>query len=306
MRVLLAGATGAIGRQLVPALTDAGHHVVAIIRDPGNRDRVKVLGGESIVADVMNREQLLRAVDGISADAVMHQATALRGASPRLRTDDPTNALRSIGTTHLLEAAQVVGAGRFVTQSLITGYGYLDHGDRELTEEDPFGQPRGTYGDPVVEGCRSTEEQVLKADGIALRYGMFYGPHAFSDTFADLMRKHLPILPAGDSGSTSWIHVADAAGATVAALERGRSGQAYNVVDDTPITWGQFAATVAAAHHTPRPKAMPRWLLRLSAPYLACLMADTSMRVSHAKATRELGWTPSHPSIHEGLRGTEK
>ncbi|MCG5221098.1 NAD-dependent epimerase/dehydratase family protein [Streptosporangium sp. KLBMP 9127] len=306
MNVLLAGATGAIGRRLIPALTNAGHHVTAIIRNPGNRERVKDLGGESIVADVMNRDQLLKVVDGISADAVMHQATALRGASPRLRPDDPTNALRSTGTSHLLEAAQVVGASRFVTQSLITGYGYLDHGDHELTEDDPFGQPRGTYGDPVVEGCRSTEEQVLRADGIALRYGMFYGPHAFSDMFAGMMRKHLPILPAGGGGTTSWIHIADAADATVAALERGRPGQAYNIVDDTPVTWGQFAAAVAAAHRTPRPKAMPRWLLKLGAPYLACLMADTSMRVSHAKATRELGWTPSRPSIHDGLERTEK
>lgn len=302
MNVLLAGATGAIGRQLIPALTKAGHHVTAIIRNPGNRERVNDLGGDSLVADVMNRDQLLKAVDGISAHAVLHQATALRGASPRLRPDDPTNALRSTGTTHLLQVAQAVGATRFVTQSLITGYGYLDHGDRVLTEDDPFGQQRGTYGDPVVEGCRSTEQQVLAADGIALRYGMFYGPHAFSDKFADMMRKHLPILPAGGGGTTSWIHVADAAEATVAALERGRPGQAYNIVDDTPITWGQFAAVVATAHHTPRPKAMPRWLLKLTAPYLACLMADTSMRVSHAKATSDLGWTPAHPSVHEGLK----
>lgn len=235
----------------------------------------------------------------------MHQATALRGASPRLRPDDPTNALRSTGTAHLLAAAEAVGADRFVTQSLITGYGYIDHGDRELTEDDPFGQPHGTYGDPVVEGCRSTEEQVLDAGGIALRYGMFYGPNAFSDMFAEMMRKHIPILPVGGGRTTSFIHVADAATATVAALDQGKPGQAYNVVDDTPLTWGRFAAAVAATHRTPRPRAMPRWLLKLSAPYLACLMADTTLRVSHAKATQKLGWTPSLPSVHQGLERTE-
>lgn len=301
MKVLLAGATGAIGRQLVPALVKAGHHVTAIIRDPAKRQAVEHLGGEALVADVMDRGALLKAVEGLSADAVLHQATALRSAGTRLRPDDPTNALRRTGTTHLLQVARAVGATRFVTQSLITGYGYVDHGHRLLTEDDPFGHPRGTYGDPVAEACRSTEEQVMAEDGIALRYGMFYGPHAFSDLFAGLMRKHLPILPTGGGGTSCWIHVADAAAATVAAMERGRPGQAYNVVDDTPVTWEQFAAAVAETHHTPRPKSMPRGLLKLASPYLACLMADTSMRVSHAKATAELGWTPAYPSIHHGL-----
>lgn len=305
MKVLLAGATGAIGRQLIPALTKAGHYVTAIIRNPANGTLVQSLGGESLVADVMSREQLMKAVAGITADAVLHEATALRGASPRLSPDDPTNALRTTGTTHLLEVARAVGATRFVTQSLITGYGYIDHGAQPLTEDSPFGEPRGTYGDPVVEGCRSTEHQTLNAeglDGIALRYGLFYGPNAFSDLFADMMRKRIPIVPSGGGGTNCWIHVADAADATVAALENGTPGQAYNIVDDCPITWKQFATSVAAAHGTPQPKTMPRWLMKLATPYLACLMADTSMRISHAKATRELGWTPAHSSIIEGLK----
>lgn len=169
MRVLLAGATGAIGRPLIRALTGAGHDVVALIRNPGNRELVRSLGGESVVADVMRREELLRA-------------------------DDPTNALRRDGTAHLLEAARAVGARRFVTQSMILGYGYTDHGDRELTEDDPFGEPRGSYAD-----------------------------------------------------------------STVAALESGRPGHAYNIVDGAPVSWQTFASTVAAAHGTPRPRAMPRW-----------------------------------------------
>lgn len=305
MRVLLAGATGALGRLLVPALTRAGHEVVALIRDPGNRPLAENLGARPVIADVMDRAGLLRAVTGLRAEAVMHQATALRGASPRLKPDDPTNALRTTGTAHLLEAAAEVGATRFVTQSLITGYGYLDHGEKVLTEADAFGLPRGNYGDPVVEGSRSTEAQVFAAagiEGIALRYGMFYGPRGFSDMFADLMRKRVPVLPMGNGGPTSWLHLADAAHATVAALESGRAGQAYNLVDDSPASWAEFAGTVARTHGTPAPKRLPRWLLRLAAPYLVTLMADTTLRVSAARAHAELGWRPRYPSLAEGLR----
>ncbi|WFB05967.1 NAD(P)-dependent oxidoreductase [Streptomyces sp. LX-29] len=296
MRVLLAGATGAIGRPLVRALTGAGHQVTAIVRDPTKHDLVRSLGAEPVAADVMRREELLRALDGMAADAVLHEATALRGAAPRLRADDPTNALRRDGTANLLAAARVVGAGRFVTQSMILGYGYVDHGDRVLTEADSFGEPRGSYADSVAAGCRSTERQVFAAgiEGIALRYGLFHGPGAFSDLFADMMRKRRPCIPAGGGGTNCWIHVDDAAGATVAALERGRPGHAYNIVDGTPVTWRTFADTVAAGHATPRPRSIPRPLLKLAAPYLACLMADTSMRVSNAKARQHLGWQPAH------------
>ncbi|WP_431900528.1 NAD-dependent epimerase/dehydratase family protein [Nonomuraea sp. bgisy101] len=304
MRVLLAGATGAIGVPLVRALTGAGHRVVALVRDPGKHDLVRGLGAEPVTADVMERDALLRAVEGMTADAVLHEATALRGAAPRLKVDDPTNALRHTGTENLLAAARAVGARRLVTQSMILGYGYADHGDRVLTESDAFGLPRRSYADTVVAGCESTEQQAFGAgdvEGVALRYGLFYGPRAFSDMFADLMRKRRPCVPTGGGGTNCWIHVDDAARATVAALERGRPGHAYNIVDGEPVTWREFAAAVAAAHGTPPPRAMPRSLLRLGAPYLACLMADTSMRVSNAKAREELGWQPSYGSLSEGL-----
>lgn len=304
MKVLLAGATGAIGGPLLTAMSAHGHQVIAIIRNPADRARVRDLGATPLVADVMDREALSRAVDGIGADVVMHQATALRTASRTLRPDDPTLALRRAGTAHLLAAARVVGARRFVTQSLITGYGYRDHGARVLTEEDPFGVPVGNVGDLVAAGSAATERQVFDADGldgIALRYGMFYGPRAFSDTFADLMRKRAPIRPWKHSGTTCFVHVDDAAEASVAAMERGRDGQAYNVVDDVPVTWQEFLDIVAAAHHTPRPISVPGRVIRLLVPYLGCLMLDTSMKVSHARATTELGWTPTRPDIRTGL-----
>lgn len=304
MKVLLAGATGAIGGPLLAALSAGGHQVHAIIRNPADAGRIAAAGAATVVADVMDREALLRAVDGLGADAVMHQATALRTAGRTLGPDDPTLALRRAGTAHLLAAARVVGARRFVTQSLITGYGYRNHGSRALTEDDPFGKQVGNVGDLVAAGSLATERQafdVAGIDGIALRYGMFYGPRAFSDLFADLMRKRAPIRPRGRSGTTGFVHVADAATAAVAALERGRDGQAYNIVDDQPATWQTFLDTVAAAHRTPRPISVPGWIIRRMVPYLGCLMIDTSMRVSHARATADLGWTPSKPNIHVGL-----
>lgn len=304
MKVLLAGATGAVGGPLLAAMSAHGHRVHAIIRNPADGERIVDAGAVPVVTDVMDREALLRAVDGLGMDAVMHQATALRSAGRTLRPDDPTLALRRAGTAHLLAAARVVGAHRFVTQSLITGYGYRDHGARELTEEHVFGEPVGNVGDLVAAGSAATERQVFEAegiDGIALRYGMFYGPGAFSDRFADLMRKHAPVRPRGRSGTTGFVHVDDAARAAVLALERGRDGQAYNVVDDAPATWQEFIDTVATAHRTPRPISVPGWVIRLQVPYLGRLMIDTSMRVSHARATAELGWTPNNPDICAGL-----
>ncbi|MDA3642448.1 NAD(P)-dependent oxidoreductase [Saccharopolyspora indica] len=304
MRVLLAGATGAIGKPLLTALAGAGHEVTAIIRNQANRDVVRQRGAVPVVADVMDREGLLRAVDGMRLDVVMHQATAMRDAGLRIREDDPTKALRGPGTEHLLAAARLVGARRFVTQSLITGYGYHDFSDRVLTEDDEFGRMFGNAGDPVVETSVATERQTFNAEGIegiALRYGLFYGPEAFSDMFADLLRKRVPLLPRGKTGGTCLIHVQDAAEAAVAAMEHGEPGNAYNIVDDAPIGWRDFIGTVAEAHGTPRPISLPAWVFRRLVPYLGCQMIDTTLRVSHEKATRELGWTPRIPDLRSGL-----
>jgi nucleoside-diphosphate-sugar epimerase len=310
MKVLLAGATGAVGRPLLRALAAGGHPVIAVIRNPVNRQIVNDLGAVAVVANVMDRDGLLRAVDGLSADVVIHQATALRNAGRTIRLDDPTIALRHTGSAHLLEAAAVVGAGRFVTQSLITGYGYRDHGRIVLTEDHRFGELAGNAADAVVESTVAAEEQAFAAsgiEGIALRYGMFYGPNAFSDKFAGLMRRRLPVIPWGETGFTCFIHVDDAASAAVAAMERGRPGQAYNIVDDEPATWRQFVTAVAATHGTPRPMSVPAWLFRRMVPYLGCLMIDTSMRVSRAKATHELGWNPLIPNLQVGLAsGTDE
>ncbi|MGW6623542.1 NAD-dependent epimerase/dehydratase family protein [Nocardia sp. NPDC055002] len=306
MQVLLAGATGAIGRPLIRALAANGHTVWALVRNPGAHPLVRELGATPVTADVLDRDGLLRAVEGLRAEAVVHQATALRDAKVqrRIPADDPTGLLRTVGTANLLDAAAVVGAGRFVTQSLILGYGYHDHGDRLITERDQFGVYDGGVADEVVRACVAGESQVFDApgvDAIALRYGLFYGPGAFSDLFADMMRKHSPVGPLGSGGVNTWVHVDDAAAATVAALERGTPGRAYNIADDHPITWREFFTEVSRAQRTPRPIRLPAWMIRWAVPYIGALMSDTSMRISSRLAHDELGWRPRYADVAAGL-----
>ncbi|MFE5475319.1 NAD-dependent epimerase/dehydratase family protein [Nocardia sp. NPDC056541] len=306
MQVLLAGATGAIGRPLIRALTANGHTVWALVRNPGAHPLVRELGATPVTADVLDRDGLVRAVEGLRAEAVIHQATALRDAKVqrRIPADDPTGLLRTVGTANLLDAAAVVGAGRFVTQSLILGYGYHDHGDRLITERDQFGVYDGGVADEVVRACVAGESQVFDApgvDAIALRYGLFYGPGAFSDLFADMMRKHRPVGPLGSGGVNTWVHVDDAAAATVAALERGTPGRAYNIADDHPITWREFFTEVSRAQRTPRPIRLPAWMIRWAVPYIGALMSDTSMRISSQLAHDELGWRPRYADVAAGL-----
>jgi nucleoside-diphosphate-sugar epimerase len=302
MKVLVAGSTGTIGVPLVRALVAGGHQVYALARRPSNGPLLTSLGAAPVVADAMDRDALLAAVDGLTADAVIHELTALKRPPVRHRDMAQTNALRIRGTAHLLEAANTIGAHRFVTQSMVFGYGYGDWGDRLLTERDPFGpHGRGRFEQHVA-AMRSAEHQTFSTDGIqgvALRYGLFYGPAgAIEGLIEPLRRRRLPI-PRDGGGTMSWIYVDDAAAATVAALERGRAGQAYNVVDDQPVRWREFIDTLAHAIGAPPPRTMPGWLLGL-APYAAAIMTST-LRASNAKAKAELDWEPATPTYREGI-----
>jgi nucleoside-diphosphate-sugar epimerase len=301
MRVLLAGASGAIGTPLTRQLLTAGHHVVGITRSPGNAERLRATGAEAVVADALNRADLLAALRDVRADAVVHQLTNLATKNP-LAAGKGTNAVRTIGTANLLAAARSVGAHRFLTQSIIFVYGYRDHGAHMLTEDDPLAEPRGSFG-PIIRALRSNEEQVLTAEGIegvALRYGMFYGQDSFMRTIVNLVRKRRLPVPATGGGFLGPIHLDDAAAATVAALDKGRAGQAYNVVDDEPVRWADFLDAIADEIGARRPMRVPAWLVR-AIPYLGMLMTS-SYRVSNAKAKRELGWSPTVPSYRDGVR----
>lgn len=306
MKVILAGATGVLGVPIVQQLLAAGHDVCGITRSQVGAERLRQLGASVITADAMDRDALLAAVDGQHADAVVHELTALRRAPTGHAAMAPTNALRVRGTANLLEVAQAVGAQRFVTQSIIFGYGYHDHGSQVLTEESPFGQRHGDAFDAHIEAMVSTEQQAFAAtgiDGIALRYGLLYG--ADQDRVVQMLRKRaLPVASKG--GELAFVHHHDAAAATVAAIERGSGGQAYNIVDDAPATFRDLITAIADAHSAPRPLVLPGWFLKLAAPYGGTILSDVSLRVSNDKARRDLGWSIVYPSYREGVPGTPR
>ncbi len=300
MKVLIAGATGVVGRPLVRMLAEGGHEVYALTRSAR-----PIAGATAVVADAMDRTALLAAVDGLRLDAVVHQLTALKKVPTREGLMAATNALRTEGTANLLAVAGATGARRFVSQSFYGGYGFRDHGAEPLTEDAPFGEHGGAYA-RTVGAMRSAEEQIFTAggiEGISLRYGGFYGPGAV-DALVDALRRRR--LPVARGGLAPWTYVEDAATATVAALEHGRGGRAYNVCDDEAATWLDVITAVAEVFGLPRPMVAPGGLVRLLAPYAGALMTRTSMRLSTARAAGELGWRPSVAGYREGLARTRE
>ncbi|MFH5823727.1 NAD-dependent epimerase/dehydratase family protein [Georgenia sp. AZ-5] len=302
MRVLIAGATGAIGRPLTQRLLAGGHEVVGLTRHDDGARRLQAAGAEGVVADVLDRDGVLRALDGVRADAVVHQGTALSRTPMRHRDLYPTDRLRTRGTANLLQAARQVGARRFVTQSFLYVYGFVDHGDGALTEDAPLGPAGGGRFDVHVAAMRANEQHVLAApdlDGVALRYGFFYGSEPGTHWLLGMAAKRR--LPAPRRGSAmSAVHLDDAAAATVAALERARPGQAYNVADDHPLTWTEYLDAVAVAAGAPPPPRLPDAAF-LASPYLGTIITRASIRLDNGKARRELGWAPAYPSVREGM-----
>ncbi|MEV6486331.1 NAD(P)-dependent oxidoreductase [Streptomyces sp. NPDC051576] len=290
--ILLAGASGVLGGHITRALTDAGHQVTGLGRGPGN----------GIRADLMDRDARLRAIDGHHFDTVVHAATALRKAPLRHRDMYATNALRIEGTAHLVEAARSTGARRFITESMVFGYGYGDFGTRPLTEDDLFG-PRGTTPEleKHIEGMRTKEQLTFEApdlEGIALRFGLFYGPGG-TDAILPMLRKRQLPAPDDHGRVLPWIELTDAARAVAAAVEHGHPGQAYNVTDRTPLGFRAHVLCVAGEFGLPKPIALPLWAVRPMG--YAHTMMTSSQRVSSVKAERELSWTPVYPSSREGL-----
>lgn len=295
MKVLLAGASGVLGRQAVRALRAAGHEVAGLGRG----------AGMDVRADLLDREGLLRAVDGLDFDVVVHAATALSGkAMARHQDMEATNALRTEGTVNLLAAAREAGARRFVAESMMFGYGYGDHGGAVLGEDDGFG-PRGTnvWLERHVGAMRTKEELAFTADGIegvSLRFGLFYGAGITDTHLVPMLRKRAVPVVAARRRVLSWVDVADAARAVVAGVEsQGAAGQAYNIADDEPVGWDTHMRAVAAAFGAPAPLTVPLWLLK-AAP-LAHTIMGTDLKLSNAKARQDLGWAPTYGSSVAGV-----
>ncbi|MGT2427079.1 NAD-dependent epimerase/dehydratase family protein [Amnibacterium kyonggiense] len=299
MRVIVAGASGAIGRPLVEQLLARGHEVIGVSRRP-----VEGPGWSgAIVADVLDHDALLAAARGVRADAVVHELTATRGVPLRPRDLDATNRLRTVGTSHLLRLAAAVGATRMVTRSFLGGYGFVPRGPAPIAEGAPFAVPGTTAPGlrPIIEALKAAERLTRATpgiEGVVLRYGLLYGSGSTDRLAALLHRRALPV-PRTGGGVHSYVAVTDAAAAAVAALERGRPGRSYNVCDDDATGWNDFFDAAARAVGAPAPTRVPDAFFR-AAPYLDALRRS-SIPMANTRAKEELGWSPSASSTAEGL-----
>ena len=303
MKVLVIGATGAVGLPLVSQLVERGHEVVGTSRTRERAETLRELGAEPAPLDLLDREAVRRLVLEARPDAIVHEATALAGGLDFKRfaeTFAQTNRLRTEGTDNLLAAAKEAGIERFVAQSY-GGITYARVGGPVKAEDDPLDERLPDAVQKTIEAIKYLEAAVLDAGGVALRYGSFYG--AAIDPMRDAVRRRkVPIV--GDGGGVwSLIHVADAAGATVLALERGGPG-VYNVADDEPAPARAVIPAMAEALGAPPPRRVPPWLAKLFAGELGVIMMTQIRGISNAKAKRELGWTLRYPSWRQGFPAT--
>jgi nucleoside-diphosphate-sugar epimerase len=322
MKVFVAGATGALGRQLVPQLVARGHEVVGMTRSASKQDLVRSLGARPVVADALDPDAVAQAVASAEPEAIVHELTALSGPMSMRDARRPerstavimTIRLRTEGTDHLLAAGRAVGARRFVAQSY-GAFRFARTGEPVQTEADPLDPDPPAPLRTGVEAILHLERAVTTiewGEGLALRYGGFYGPGTSISLAPDavmaapIRKRRFPIV--GDGGGVwSHVHVEDAATATAVAVERGERG-IYNVVDDDPAPVREWLPVLASALGAKPPRRVPRWLGRLLAGEAATVMMTEVRGASNEKAKRELGWRPAHPSwrtgFAESLRGS--
>jgi nucleoside-diphosphate-sugar epimerase len=310
MRVFVAGATGAIGKQLVPRLIAAGHEVHAMTRSASKQAMLHELGAMPLVADALDPDQVADAVGRAKPDVIVHQLTAIGGVELRHFDRDfaVTNRLRRQGTDYLLSAGHAVGVRRFVAQSY-AAWPYARTGGPVKSEEDPLDPTPAREMRETLAAIRHLEASVLGAEwteGIVLRYGAFYGPGTGmspgAEQFEAIRKRKFPMVGDG-SGMWSFIHIADAAEATVAAVERGSRG-VYNVVDDDPAPVAEWLPALASGLGAKPPLRVPRMIGRLVAGEAGVVMMTEIRGASNAKAKRELAWRPAHPSWRQGFAAT--
>ena len=310
MNIFIAGAAGAVGRTLIPKLIADGHTVTGTTRSEAKAASLRDLGADAVLMDGLDRDSVMRAVTAAKPDAIVHQMTALSG-DPDFRSIDKTfamtNRLRTEGTEHLLAAAQAVGVRRVVAQSF-AGWPNARTGGPIKTEADPLDPdpPRGIRETHAA--IRRVEALTTAASGIVLRYGGFYGPGTGlapgGDQVEMVRRRKFPLIGNG-AGIWSFAHTEDVATGTIAALERGRDGEIYNIVDDDPAPIREWLPLLARSLGAKPPRRIPAWLAgRLASP-AAVMMMTTSRGASNAKAKAELDWTPAWPSWREGFAALE-
>ena len=305
MRVFVAGGTGAIGRRLVPYLVARGHQVTATATGPDKLGLLAQLGADGAVMDGLDAVSVGEAVAEARPDAIVHQMTALSAAhagKPDLKHPGrffaATIRLRSEGTDHLLAAAEAAGVSHIVAQSF-GAFNGIREGGWVKTEEDPA-DPGPASTREGADALRHLEDVVVKAGGAALRYGSLYGQGAIDD-WVKLVRKRQVPLVGGGTGYMSWVHLDDAASATVLAVEQKATG-VFNIADDEPAPASEWLPYLAACAGAKRPMRVPTWVARLLAGEMAVIMMTEGRGFSNAKAKRELGWKLRYPSWRQGFK----
>jgi nucleoside-diphosphate-sugar epimerase len=309
MRIFLAGATGALGKQLLPLLVADGHEVVALTRTPGKADALRAAGALPVVADGLDRDAVVGAITGAEPEVVIHQQTALAGKGDLRHFDAwfaQTNRLRTEGTEHLLAGARAAGARRLIAQSY-AGWPYARSGGPVKSEDDALDDAPPRHQRESLAAIRRLEELVTGArdlEGIVLRYGGFYGAGSSVAPDAEygvqIRKRQFPVVGSG-AGVWSFAHLHDAATATVAAVTEGRRGEIYNIVDDRPVAVSEWLPEMARLLGGPPPRRVPAWVGRLAVGEVGVSLMTRVRGASNAKAKRELGWTPRYPSFREGL-----
>ncbi|MEW1773825.1 NAD(P)-dependent oxidoreductase [Streptomyces sp. NPDC086777] len=306
VRVFVAGGSGVLGRRLVPQLVARGHQVTATTTGEARLGLLAELGAQGVVMDGLDATSVGAAVAAARPDAVVHQLTAISAAhagKPDIKHPDRwfalTNRLRTEGTDHLLAAAEAAGVRHVVAQSHASWNG-IREGGWVKTEEDPLDLLPGTAAHRGMLALRHLEDAVLGAGGAVLRYGAFYGPGAIDDQVELVRRRQYPLVGRG-TGHSSWIHLDDAASATVLAVEQKARG-VFNVVDDEPAPASEWLPYLAECAGAKRPLRLPVWLARLLAGEQAVVIMTQGRGFSNAKARRELGWEPRYPSWRQGFK----
>jgi nucleoside-diphosphate-sugar epimerase len=306
MRVFVAGGAGVLGRRLVPQLVARGHQVTATTTSAAKLGLLEQLGAEAVVMNGLDAASVGDAVSAVRPDTIVHQMTGISltyGGKPDLKHMDrwfaTTNRLRTEGTDHLLAAAEVTGVPHFVAQGYANWNG-IRQGGWVKTEDDPLDLHEGTAAHATMAALRHVEDAVGKVGGAVLRYGGLYGPGATDDQ-VELVRKRQFPLVGGGAGYSSWVHLDDAASATVLAVEQKATG-VFNIVDDEPAPASEWLPYLAACAGAKPPMRVPRWLARLLAGNVAVTIMTEGRGFSNAKAKTELGWQLRYPSWRQGFK----
>jgi len=307
MRIFIAGATGAIGRQLVPKLLERGHQVSALTRSASSEEAARALGAEPVEGDALDRESVIAAIKRAEPEVVVHQLTAIGKVDLRNldRSFELTNRLRTEGTDALLAGAVAAGARRFVAQSF-AGWPFARVGGWVKTEEDPLDDDPPSRTERTLAAIKHLEAatETRELEGVVLRYGGYYGPGTSmapdGQQAQEIRRRRFPIVGNGQ-GRASFIHVDDAAEATALAIEAAAPSSVYNIVDDEPAPVAEWLPHMAKVLGAKPPLHVPAWLARLIAGKAAVVWSTEGRGASNAKAKRELGWQPQFASWREGF-----